>query len=327
MKQKLAVLLSLVMTISLTACFSAGTYSKSSTFASDNVKYDTAAAPRYTENAYPEESYEYDTISSEVSAENDLSERKIIKTASLSCQTQAYDEYMDSISHCVTSYGGYIESSEFYGNSMYSSRSNRSACLTVRIPVENYDKFMSDAGNLGTLTYKSESQNDVTMSYVDVESHIKAFETERDSLMLLMEKSESLSDVIALQSRLTEVNYQLDSYKSQLRKYDNLISYCTVNIDVIEVVREVLPESEMTFGERIKRGLEDSFENIGDGMVDFAVWFMTSLPYIVIWGLVVVLVILLIKLIIRKNRAKKLSTKQVKEYVKQINEDNNSDNN
>ena len=165
---------------------------------------------------------------------------------------------------------------------------------------------MSDAGNLGTLTYKSESQNDVTMSYVDVESHIKAFETERDSLMLLMEKSESLSDVIALQSRLTEVNYQLDSYKSQLRKYDNLISYCTVNIDVIEVVREVLPESEMTFGERIKRGLEDSFENI---------------------GLVVVLVILLIKLIIRKNRAKKLSTKQVKEYVRQINEDNNSDNN
>ena len=327
MKQKLAVLLSLVMTISLTACSSAGTYSKSSTFASDDVKYDTAAAPRYTENAYPEESYEYDTISSEVGAENDLSERKIIKTASLSCQTQAYDEYMDSISHCVTSYGGYIESSEFYGNSMYSSRSNRSADLTVRIPAENYDKFMSDAGNLGTLTYKSESQNDVTMSYVDVESHIKAFETERNSLMLLMEKSESLSDVIALQSRLTEVNYQLDSYKSQLRKYDNLISYCTVNIDVIEVVREVLPESEMTFGERIKRGLEDSFENIGDGMVDFAVWFMTSLPYIVIWGLVVVLVILLIKLIIRKNRAKKLSTKQVKEYVRQINEDNNSDNN
>ena len=206
MKQKLAVLLSLVMTISLTACSSAGTYSKSSTFASDDVKYDTADAPRYTENAYPEESYEYDTISNEVSAENDLSERKIIKTASLSYQTQTYDEYMDSMSRCVTSYGGYIESSEFYGNSMYSSRSNRSAYLTVRIPAENYEKFMADAGNLGTLTRKSESQNDVTMSYVDVESHIKAFETERDSLMLLMEKSESLSDVIALQSRLTEVN-------------------------------------------------------------------------------------------------------------------------
>ena len=94
MKQKLAVLLSLVMTISLTACSSAGTYSKSSTFASDDVKYDTAAAPRYTENAYPEESYEYDTISNEVSAENDLSERKIIKTASLSYQTQTYDEYI-----------------------------------------------------------------------------------------------------------------------------------------------------------------------------------------------------------------------------------------
>lgn len=327
MKQKLAVLLSLVMTISLTACSSAGNSNKSMTFASEDVMYETAAAPSYYGNGFSEENVAYDTLSSENAAENDLSERKIIKTASLSYQTQAYDDFMDSMSRCVTSYGGYIESSEFYGNSMYSSRSSRSAYLTARIPSENYEKFMADAGNLGTLTYKSESQNDVTMSYVDVESHIKAFETERDSLMLLMEKSGSLSDVIALQSRLTEVNYQLDSYKSQLRKYDNLISYCTVNIDVIEVVREVLPESEMTFGERIKRGLEDSFENIGDGTVDFAVWFMTSLPYIVIWGLVVVLVILLIKLIIRKNRAKKLSAKQVKEYVRQINEDNNSENN
>ena len=327
MKQKLAVLLSLVMTISLTACSSAGTYSKSSTFASDDVKYDTAAAPSYYGNGFSEENVAYDTLSSENAAENDLSERKIIKTASLSYQTQAYDDFMDSMSRCVTSYGGYIESSEFYGNSMYSSRSNRSAYLTVRIPAENYEKFMADAGNLGTLTRKSESQNDVTMSYVDVESHIKAFETERDSLMLLMEKSESLSDVIALQSRLTEVNYQLDSYKSQLRKYDNLISYCTVNIDVDEVVREVVAESDMTFGERIASGLEESFVNIGEGAVDFAVWFLTSLPYIIIAALFVIAVVLIIKLIKSRKRAKKLSAKQVKEYVRQINEDNNTENN
>lgn len=327
MKQKLAVLLSLVMTISLTACSSAGNSNKSMTFASEDMMYETAAAPSYYGNGFSEENVAYDTLSSENAAENDLSERKIIKTASLSYQTQAYDDFMDSMSRCVTSYGGYIESSEFYGNSMYSSRSSRSAYLTARIPSENYEKFMSDAGNLGTLTRKSESENDVTMSYIDIESHINALEAERDSLMALMAKAESLSDVIDLQSRLTDVNYQLDSYNSQLRKYDSLISYCTVNIDIDEVVREVVAESDMTFGERIASGLEESFVNIGEGAVDFAVWFLTSLPYIIIAALFVIAVVLIIKLIKSRKRAKKLSAKQVKEYVRQINEDNNSENN
>lgn len=327
MKQKLAVLLSLVMTISLTACSSAGNSNKSMTFASEDVMYETAAAPSYYGNGFSEENVAYDTLSSENAAENDLSERKIIKTASLSYQTQAYDDFMDSMSRCVTSYGGYIESSEFYGNSMYSSRSSRSAYLTVRIPAENYEKFMADAGNLGTLARKSESENDVTMSYIDIESHINALEAERDSLMALMAKAESLSDVIDLQSRLTDVNYQLDSYNSQLRKYDSLISYCTVNIDIDEVVREVVAESDMTFGERIASGLEESFVNIGEGAVDFAVWFLTSLPYIIIAALFVIAVVLIIKLIKSRKRAKKLSAKQVKEYVRQINEDNNSENN
>ena len=327
MKQKLAVLISLVMTISLTACSSDGNYNKSATFASEDVMYETASAPSYDGNAYSEGAYDYDTISNEAGAENDLSERKIIKTANLSYQTQAYDEFMDSMSRCVISCGGYIESSEFYGNSMYTSRSSRSAYLTARIPSENYDKFMSDAGELGTLTRRSESENDVTMSYIDIESHIKALEAERDSLMSLMEKAESLSDVIELQSRLTDVNYQLDSYNSQLRKYDNLISYCTVNINIDEVVREAVPEGDMTFGERIASGLEESFINIGEGAVDFAVWFMTSLPYLVIAALAAVAVVLIVKLIRNKKRAKKLSTKQVKEYVRQINEDNNSENN
>ena len=100
-----------------------------------------------------------------------------------------------------------------------------------------------------------------------------------------------------------------------------------MNIDVDEVVREVVAESDMTFGERIVSGLEESFVNIGEGAVDFAVWLLTSLPYIIIAALVVIAVVLIIKLIMSRKRTKKLSTKQVKEYVRQINEDNNSENN
>lgn len=75
MKQKLAVLLSLVMTISLTACSSAGNSNKTMTFASEDMMYETAVAPSYYGNGFSEENVAYDTLSSENAAENDLSER------------------------------------------------------------------------------------------------------------------------------------------------------------------------------------------------------------------------------------------------------------
>ncbi|MGN1410719.1 MAG: DUF4349 domain-containing protein, partial [Eubacteriales bacterium] len=268
------------------------------------------------------------SVSTGVSAENDLSSRKIIKNARISFQTQIYDEFLNALSNCIASYGGYIESAESYGNTLYSQHSSRNSYITARIPAQNYDAFMSDASDMGTLTYRSESSNDVTMSYVDTESHIKALETEYEALITLLDKAQSLDDVIQLQSRLTEVNYQLDSYKSQLRTYDDLISYCTINIDVNEVYREIQPESTMTFGERIMNGLEETFIDIGDDISELTVWFITSLPYIVIWAAVIVLAVFIIKSVVKRVKHKN-EEKRINSIINQINEnsENNKDNN
>lgn len=261
------------------------------------------------------------SLSQKEAPENDLSSRKIIKNASLSFQTQMYDEFLNTLSGCISSYGGYIESSEAYGNAMYSSRSSRSSYITARIPVENYDAFMSEACDMGTLTYRSESSNDVTMTYVDTESHIKALESEYETLLTLLDKAQSLDDVIQLQSRLSEVNYQLDSYKSQLRKYDDLISYCTVKIDINEVYREVQPESTMTFGERIINGLEETFIDIGEDASEFALLFVTSLPYIIIWAAVIIAAVFIVKAIIKKAR-RRHDERKINNIINQINENN-----
>lgn len=260
--------------------------------------------------------------------QNDLSARKIIKNANVSFQTQTYDEFMTSLEQCIASVGGYIESQQAYGGGIYSSRSSRSSSITARIPESNYNRFMTDVCTIGTVTYKSESSNDVTMSYVDTESRIKALETEYDALIEILEKATSLDDVIQLQSRISEVTYQLESYNSQLRKYDDLISYCTVNIDVSEVVREVKNEEVMSFGERIVSGLEDTFYDIGTDLTEFAVWFVTSLPYIIIWAAVIILIVIALRKIIKsrkEKRKKKNEQKLIEQYYKQANENTKSD--
>ncbi len=249
------------------------------------------------------------TASEPATAVNDLSERKIIKNASVRYETRTYDDFMTALNACIRQYGAYIESQENYGGSIYDYASTRSAYLTVRVPLESYDAFMQEAGTIGSVTYRSETAQDVTMAYVDTESRIKSLETEYDALLAILEKATKLEDVISLQSRISEVTYQLELHQSQLRKYDDLIAYCTVHIDVAEVEKVTPNVREMTFGEKIRTGLSETFEDISRDASDFAVWFVTSFPYFVIWGIVLVLGFLVLRLGMkrRKKRVKQTS--------------------
>lgn len=247
---------------------------------------------------------------------NDLSARKIIKNATIRYETKTYDEFLTEMSACIRQHGAYIESEESYGGSTYDYYSTRSAYLTVRVPLDTYDAFMSQACTIGSVTYKSENSTDVTMAYVDTESRIKSLETEYDALLAILEKATKLEDVISLQSRISEVTYELETYKAQLRKYDDLISYCTVNIDVNEVEKVTPNVREMTFGEKLRDGLTETFEDIADDASEFALWFVTSLPYFIIWGVVLTAAVLLLRLMIvryRKRRVQKMIDRQLKQ--------------
>lgn len=306
--------IALLTVFGLTACGATdGARNESSTMTTaSTVYYDTVEEFYDAEEEFGT-AYDYSggaadekvSIESESGGTNDLSERKIIKTAEISYETKTYDDFFASLNSYIRKYGAYIESEESYGGGVYDIRSTRSTRLTVRVPLDGYESFMDEVCLLGSVTYRSESSNDVTMSYVDTESRISALEAEYDALLKILESADELDDVIALQSRISEVTYELETYKAKLRKYDDLISYCTVNIDVREVEKVTPNVREMTFGEKLISGLGDTFENIADDATDFALWFVVSLPYFVIWGAIIVLAVLALRPLLRRYRRRR----------------------
>ena len=163
--------------------------------------------------------------------------RKLIKTLTLHMETENFDALAAEVSRCVAEYGGYVEQSEISG------ASRRSASYTLRIPVARLEEFTSDVTAAGVVTRRSSTQEDVTLDYVDMEAHITALNTERDTLLRLLEQAESMEDVITIQDRITQVQYELESYTSRLRTYDNQIIY--------------LPNSQITAGSIVNVTSED----------------------------------------------------------------------
>lgn len=230
--------------------------------------------------------------------------RKLIRTIRLEMQTKEFDAVIEGLTKKVQEMDGYIENSSMWGNSYYNT-STRSSEYTVRIPADRLNEFVEVVSGLGNVTYKSESVEDVTLQYVDVESRKKALETEQDRLLELLEKAETLEDLLAIESRLSEVRYELENYGSQKRLLDNQIDYSTVYVSVSEVER-ITEVGEKTFFQEIADRFGDSLYMVGRGIRGFVIGFVGSLPVLVVWIAVIALVVLILKkTIYRKNGDRK----------------------
>ena len=150
-------------------------------------------------------------------------ERKIIWTVDIEAETLEFDSFLSNLEQAVQTFNGYLEGSSVSGSSIQYT-SNRYGTMTIRIPPDQLDPFLDQVGKIGTVTYTNKSSEDVTLDYIDVESRIEALEVEQERLLTLLESAQDLESVIQLESRLSEVRYQLESYHSAKNRYDRLIT-------------------------------------------------------------------------------------------------------
>ena len=232
--------------------------------------------------------------------------RKIIKNGNLTIQTREFEEFMEGLNQAILALGGYVESSSIHGNS-YGKNSMRSADITVRIPAENLDAFCSQVSDIGNVTYKNLYTRDVTLTYVDLESHVKALRTEQQTLLDLLEKAQSVEDIITIQRRLSEVLYEIESYESTLRTFDDQITYSSVHLNIQEVQRETTVEKE-TAGQEISRRFRENWEDVKEGFARFGINFVSDLPVILVWVIILGGIAFIIVRIVKggpKRRAKR----------------------
>ena len=235
------------------------------------------------------------------------SARKLIKNVTMEVETKEYDALIQSVQVQISAVGGYIQNS-----SMRGSGNNRYASVTARIPADALEAFCTGVSEISNVVMRSENTSDVTLSYYDMESHMKALRSEYDTLIGILEKCTDLKDVISVQSRITEVLYQIESYKTQLNNYDNLVAYSTVNLYINEVQRETIV-TERTLGNRISDGFMRTIDDIVDDIQDMTVDIIAASPYILIWAVIIIALFLSVRGMIRRRKRRIAHTEAEKQ--------------
>lgn len=309
MKKTLSLLLAVLLVFALCACGSADSASSAPSAAYDMVS---------TETAYPAEAPEEDYGGFAVAGGTQLetgsgaapegSPEKLIYSASATVETTEFDRTIEKLSALVEQYGGFVESSSINGSNYYTQSrgysSERYASYVIRVPSSKFSALMGSLSTLGNVPYSHTYTENITAQYYDTDARLTAYQTQEARLLEMMEAAETVEDLIAIEEKLTELRYQIESLQSTLKNWDRQVAYSTLDLEVQEVI-EYTPESRMSYGQELALALTNGLRRTGEFFKDLLLAIVGALPALVILAVVLAILIPVWKKHRKARRAKK----------------------
>ncbi|MDE7183015.1 MAG: DUF4349 domain-containing protein [Lachnospiraceae bacterium] len=223
-----------------------------------------------------------------------LLEEKLVYHCNLDIETLDYPAAIASIKQTITKYGGVIQSeseSDSGQNWYYADYRKTSGTmhnyLAVRIPSKDYETFLAELDGVGKIISKSTSVDNISQQYYDTTAQIEALQIQEKNLLAMLEKCESIEDMIAVEQRLSEVQYELNSLQTTRRYMDMDVAYSYVNISISEVM-EYRKDSQTVKRNTFMDRLKHTIASTGRGFL----YFLEGLLFLIIGLLPYILIIL-----------------------------------
>ena len=267
--------LALVILLGLAAC---GAASGGKNAASADTSAETPMeAPAETNRGYEDDASEVFQTDMGAGADTGsevLRDQKMIYTGELSLETTAFDDAARALLDLVESMGGYLESSSVGGGGY------RWAHYTVRVPSEQFQSFLTQAGGLAHEVWRSTDTQNITEMYYDTQGRLTTQQVKLERLQELLKKAQSMEDIITIESAISETEQTIESLSGTMRHYDAEVNFSTVEVQLEEVYKlSNTQEAPQTFGQRLQNAVTDGWAAFTDGMENFAV----ALAYSWMW--------------------------------------------
>ncbi len=257
-----------------------------------------------------------------------LLEEKLVYHCNLEIETLDYAATMTSVKETISKYGGIIQSEsesdsgyEWYYENYRKTSGTMHNYLEVRIPSKDYNNFLSELDGVGKVISKSTSVDNISQQYYDTTAQIEALQIQEKNLLAMLEKCETIEDMITVEQRLSEVQYELNNLQTTRRYMDMDVAYSYVNIGITEVMeyrQDSEPVKKNTFVDRLK----NTIVSTGRGFLSFLEGLLFLIirmaPYLII---LVVIALLFpgekISLFMEKRRSKKAAENAQRVLVRQ----------
>ena len=238
--------------------------------------YDSAPAPT---SEGGDDRQESNAILRLVSAQTESTtpQRKIIRNGSLELVVSDVGQVANQIRAAVDTLGGFVE------KSTQTNVGGHSAVITVRVPVENLDRAMSQIKSLATtVDRESVEARDVTREYIDLEARLRNAQAEEARYLETLKRATTVKDTLEGAEKLSGVRGRIEQLQGEMK-------YLTTQIDMSSLEISLQTEAGATVLGVHWRPLRQAKIAIGEmtsGRADWAdsvIAFFINLPLILVW--------------------------------------------
>jgi hypothetical protein len=149
--------------------------------------------------------------------------RKLTKSAYISLRVDDPAATEKPLSELMNKFGAWAASTTIYENSRNYS---------IRVPSDSYDTMLSELAGLGRVTRRTENTEDVTLRYYDLEGRLAVKRELLNTYQGYLGKARNIDEIMTVESRIADLQQEIDWTGTQLRNLANLIDYSTVNLDI-----------------------------------------------------------------------------------------------
>ena len=194
---------------------------------------------------------------------------QVIRQAQLSITVSSgsFDSKLADVRGLVQLQGGFISGTDAQANPAANSQM-RTGVITFMVPAAKFDDTIDQLTKMGKVENEHISGNDVSAQYVDLQARLVNEEAQRDAMLALLQRAQSVQDIIAVQNQLGQITGQIEQLKGQIQYIDHNTAYSTVTVDMTEAGVPVQATSQDNWG--FASALSDAAHN-----------FVSTLNYIV----------------------------------------------
>lgn len=173
-----------------------------------------------------------------------------------------------------------------------------SATLILRVPAEGLNATLDRLKELGHVREISLNTSDVTMVTQDLDARISALESSIERLLALLEQSNDVDNLIALETAISDRQAQLESLQAERRYYADQVALSTITLNLISVADAPVDEP-VTFLDGLMAGW-NAFVAFFAGLL---VVLGVLVPWLVLAGVITAIILLLVRYTAKRKQA------------------------
>ncbi len=304
MKRRILILCICIIIVSLIipGCSSNGLKSSdmptsSQAYNSGSYEGESSGFGEVFEDSYQE--YKQEAESNTSDQQNDM--RKLIKTGEIAVEVRDVDKAYTDIKEIISEIGGFEFSSSYRVQNEY-----KRLQLILKLPPDRLEEFQLKLGQYvgdGHISRMDIRSDDISSQYYDIDARLKSYKASRDQIQKLLDKAETVEEILSIQNELTRLQVEIDSMQGRINMWDKQVGMATITLYVDEEADPLKHTKtvgwKFSSGQQVLMAMRNGFVNTVNTLYNILVWIFVA---IVSLAPILLVAVPIVWIVIRKRK-------------------------